>query len=144
MTSALGVAVIAYNGAMLHSSRVEDHRPNTSRIKCPQCSAAIEYWHTSGMSECYPHFYCNTCSNVLCREQDHAIIRDDHVDITKVMPGIMASLPRCKCGGQYTLDAGPKCPACGYEFKQQIVNLELRATEPHAILIAGAEMLTER
>src|SRR5690348_9089765 len=76
-------------------------------------------------------------SNVLWREQDHDVIRNEQVDVEKVMPGIVASLPRCKCGGQFTLDAGPKCPRCGYEFKQQIANLELRATEPHAILIEG-------
>ncbi len=96
------------------------------------------------MSECYPHFYCNACSNVLWREQDHDILRNEQVDFEAAMPGIVASLPRCKCGGQFTLDAGPKCRRCGYEFKQQIANLELRATEPHAILIEGAEMLTER
>ena len=129
---------------MLYSSRVEEKRPHTSHTKCPKCAAAIECWVTSGMSECYPHFYCNTCSNVLWREQDHDVIRPDQVDVIQAMPAIIASLPQCKCGGQFTLDAGPKCPACGYEFKQQTANLELRATEPHAILIAGAEMLTER
>lgn len=129
---------------MLHSSRVEEKRPYTSHMKCPQCAAAIEYWVTSGMSECYPHFYCSTCSNVLWREQDHDIIRPDQVDVIQAMPAIIASLPQCKCGGRFTLDAGPKCPTCGYEFKQQIANIELRSFEPHAILIAGAEMLTER
>ncbi|HXE55244.1 MAG TPA: hypothetical protein VN541_19630, partial [Tepidisphaeraceae bacterium] len=84
------------------------------------------------------------CSNVLCREQDHQIIRNEQVDFKKALTEIVASLPKCNCGGQFALEAGPKCPVCGYEFKRQIANLELRATEPHAILVRGAEMLTER
>ena len=130
--------------AMQHRSRVEDKRPYTSQMKCPHCASPVEYWHTSGMSECYPHFYCNTCSNVLWREQDQKIIRNEEVDVGEAIPKIVASLPRCGCGGKFTLDAGPKCPRCGHEFKQQIASLELRATEPHAILVAGAEMLTEQ
>jgi hypothetical protein len=127
----------------MQSSRIEDRRPYTSQMKCPKCAAGIEYWHTSGMSECYPHFYCDTCSNVLWRKRDYEIIRPDDADVEQAMSRILASLPGCKCGGRFTLDAGPKCPACGYEFKQSVASVELRATEPHAILIQGAEMFIE-
>lgn len=127
----------------MQSSRIEDKRPYTAQTHCPTCAASIEYWHTSGMSECYPHFYCDTCSNVLWRKQDYNIIRPGHVNAEGAISQIIASLPKCKCGGHFTLDAGPKCPACGHEFKQQVANVELRATEPSAILIQGAEMLTE-
>jgi hypothetical protein len=131
-----------YNPSM-QSSTIEDKRPYTSQMKCPKCAASIEYWHTSGMSDCYPHFYCDTCSNVLWRKQDYETIRPDHVDVGRVLSQIIASLPKCKCGGHFTLDAGPKCPTCGYEFKQQVANAELRATQPHDVLIQGAERLTE-
>src|ERR1700683_2219998 len=117
----------------MQSSRVEEKRPHTSYIKCPKCAASIEYWSTSGMSECYPHFYCDTCSNVLYRHQDHLILRDEKSDVLAAIPLVIKSLPKCKCGGQFTLEAEPKCPSCGHELRRTSTSLELRAIDPFAI-----------
>ena len=129
---------------MLQSSSIKDKRPFTSYAQCPGCAARIEYWRTSGMSECYPHFYCNTCSNILWRKRDYTILRDEKTDVRTAILQIVKTLPKCKCGGNFTLEAEPKCPFCGRELLgRQQISLELRAEEPHALLTEGAEMLTE-
>jgi transposase-like protein len=126
----------------MKSSTVADMRPYTHRKSCPQCGYSIEYWWTSGMSESFPHFYCDTCSNVLWRRKDQEFLLSHETDDESAIAQIADSLPHCKCGGRFMPWAGPKCPKCKYEFKRdRQPSYELR--NPNMILLEGAEMLTE-
>lgn len=124
-------------------SRVEDHRPYTHTKPCPSCNAAIEFWTTSGMSMCFPHFYCDRCSNVLFREGDRDIVMPDNTDLAAAHARIAPTLPTCPCGGRFTLEHGPKCPKCGYEF-ERYGDTHLRMVEPHILLFAGAVLISDR
>ncbi len=93
---------------------VEEKRPYTQTKNCPSCASPIEVWWTSGMSECFPHFYCAECGSPIHRVSDKLAIWDleDEEIIARAMSRIVASLPACLCGGQYSLEARPRCPSC--------------------------------
>ena len=104
-------------------------------MTCPACRCATPAWRSSGMSDCWPHFYCNRCSNAVWRleDQDSAWERQDE----ETLAAIAATLPDCPCGGSFVPGANPKCPGCGAEFTHQNEPLK-RLTDPCVILIDGA------
>ncbi len=104
-------------------------------IQCPECSNITNAWQTSGMSSCYPHFYCNQCSNVIHRLKDQALINGGSSQ--KLLDQIVSDLPKCSCGGQFQPNENPKCCNCGEEFTHQSNAIE-RLSDPHMIVIDGA------
>lgn len=118
-----------------------DKIAGTKQRACPSCHHSFSFWHTSAMSECAPHFYCERCSNVIWRERDReAVARLGPKPETAA--AIVASLPACGCGGRFSADSAPKCPACGFLFRHQH-SVAYRLQDPHVILIAGATFYTE-
>lgn len=81
-------------------------------LKCQHCQGLNEGWRSSGMSDCFPHFYCSRCSNVIHREADKAPIYAAGGADAQVLAQIAATLPDCPCGGHFTPGAGPKCRHC--------------------------------
>ena len=124
------------------ASTVADKRPYTHQTPCPDCGHSIEFWWTSGMSGCFPHFFCDTCSSVIWRRQDQDLLLNPAMDEEFALKRIAESLPTCKCGGQFKPGVGPRCPKCKHEFKRE-GPLTYQARSPNMILIEGAEMLTE-
>ncbi|HFJ2984745.1 TPA: hypothetical protein ACGTZM_005617, partial [Klebsiella pneumoniae] len=57
----------------------EANAPWIGRMKCPnpKCGKETPAWQSSGMSDSCPHFFCDTCSNVIHREQDHALLYEN-------------------------------------------------------------------
>jgi len=108
-------------------------------ISCPHCRHAIEFYHYSGMGGLAPHFYCDTCSNILFREEDHHKIRDREITMD-LLDELSEDLPACPCGGQFRSEASPKCPHCKREIKHRD-NPQRRLTDPYAIQIKGAHLL---
>ena len=45
------------------------------------------------MSECFPHFYCDTCSSVLWRREDRDLLLNPTMDEEFALRQIAASLP---------------------------------------------------
>ncbi len=123
---------------------VGSKRPYTHRKPCPKCGKTIEYWWTSGMSECFPHFYCEDCGSPIWREQDRRALWNDRSleRLKRDVAKIFESLPPCHCGGRYTLDAGPRCPHCREEFPEELPFKE-RVYSPYITLLTGAKMRTE-
>jgi len=78
-----------------------------SRIKCPNCAKETFAWRSSGMSERFPHFYCNRCSNVLHREIDKKLVYQNEAK-QELLDKIAATLPPCPCGGKFEAGANPK------------------------------------
>jgi transposase-like protein len=115
---------------------VEEKRPHTHFRDCPSCRTSIEYWWTSGLSECFPHFYCNKCSNVIWRSQDRQLVSEKGAS-EETLKEVLGGLPLCSCGGSFSANANPKCPSCGSEFKHQQTGVQ-RLTDPHVILLQGA------
>jgi hypothetical protein len=108
-------------------------------INCPHCKGIVEFYHYSGMGDLVPHFYCNTCSNILFREDDHHKIRNREITVA-LLNELSKSLPACPCGGQFSPEASPKCPHCKLEIKHQETALK-KLTDPYAIQIKGASLL---
>ena len=108
-------------------------------INCPHCNGVVEFYHYSGMGDLVPHFYCDTCSNILFREEDHHKIRDREIS-TELLNELSENLPACPCGGQFNSEASPKCPHCKREVKHQEAPLKM-LTDPYAIQIKGASLL---
>jgi hypothetical protein len=108
-------------------------------INCPNCKGNVEFYHYSGMGDLVPHFYCNTCSNILFREDDHHKIRNREITVA-LLNELSKSLPACPCGGQFSPEASPKCPHCKLEIKHQETALK-KLTDPYAIQIKGASLL---
>ena len=124
--------------------KVEDKRPHTHKKACMGCKKTIEYWWTSGMSECFPHFYCENCGNPIWRMKDKLRIQElkDEIEIRKEINAILIELPKCICGGSFTLEAGSRCVHCGKEYVEE-ETLKNRIFNPYIMLLTGASMLIE-
>ena len=115
------------------------NREPCKSINCPHCKGVVEFYHYSGMGDLVPHFYCNTCSNILFREEDHHKIRNREITVA-LLNELSEKLPACPCGGQFSPEASPKCPHCKRDIKHQETPLK-RLTDPYAIQIKGASLL---
>ena len=62
------------------------------------------------MSNCFPHFYCDSCSNVIHRQSDQKLVWDAKSE--EILRKISESLPDCSCGGHFAPGCGPKCLHC--------------------------------
>lgn len=109
-------------------------------MTCPKCAKTIAAWRSSGMSDCWPHFYCDTCSNAIQRDSDKAAVRQGQA--IETVQRIAATLPACPCGGRFVPGANPKCPACQTEFAHQDDTVK-RLSDPHVILIHGAQFFSD-
>ncbi|EPE9571079.1 hypothetical protein ACSPRU_005832, partial [Escherichia coli] len=98
----------------------EANAPWIGRMKCPnpKCGKETPAWQSSGMSDSCPHFFCDTCSNVIHREQDHALLYENEIN-QELLDRIAATLPDCPCGGRFVPGANPKCPSCKTEYVHQ-------------------------
>lgn len=83
-------------------------------VLCPDCGGFTPAWRSSGMSECFPHFFCDTCSNVIHRDADQMLVWDSKSQ--ELLDKIAATLPDCPCGGRFAPNHGPKCRHCGSEI----------------------------
>lgn len=72
----------------------------------------------SGMSNSCPHFFCDTCSNVIHREQDHALLYEHEVS-QELLYQIAATLTNCSYSGRFVPRANPKCPSGKAEYTYQ-------------------------
>lgn len=116
--------------------------PWIGNMVCPACQRLTPAWQSSGMSECFPHFYCDTCSNAINREQDKALVYSTE-PTQALLDEIAATLPDCPCGGHFKPGANPKCPHCNAEYTHQW-NPVQRLTVPHLILIDDACLVRDR
>jgi hypothetical protein len=110
-------------------------------MACPACHHVVRAWRSSGMSECFPHFYCNRCSNAIHRLADQKQVWSVPPS-SEILERIAATLPDCSCGGHFKPGANPKCPACGAEFAHQ-QDAVRRLTDPNVILIHGACLFSD-
>jgi len=115
------------------------HREPTRKVACPHCSGLIEFYYYSGMGDLAPHFYCDTCSNILFREKDRQRIRGQEIS-EDLLQEFTEDLPECTCGGQFRPETNPKCPHCKREIKHQD-NAIKRLRDPYAIQVKGACLL---
>jgi len=93
------------------------------------------------MSECFPHFYCERCSNVIWRSSDRDIVCSSELS-QGLAESLAKELPQCKCGGSFKSGANPKCPSCKHEFKHSN-SIVQRLTDPCVILLQGAIFTSE-
>ena len=110
------------------------------RFECPNCNRIVLAWQSSGMSMSYPHFYCDKCSNVICRKSDQNLLKIKNND--EILDRIVSTLPNCQCGGQFKEGENPKCPNCTFVFEHG-GDPVYRLTYPFLILIDGAVLYDE-
>ena len=110
--------------------------PYVGKFVCPQCQTVTKAWRSSGMSQCFPHFYCNKCSNAVQRDSDQALVYKNELSL-ELLNRIAETLPACSCGGKFSPGSDPKCPSCGFEFANSVDPVS-RLTDPNVILINGA------
>jgi uncharacterized paraquat-inducible protein A len=108
-------------------------------ISCPHCKGVFEFYHYSCVGDLTPHFYCDSCSNLFFLEEDRHRIRT-HKITEELLNDLSKSLPACPCGGQFSVEARPKCPHCQLEIKHRDTALK-RLTNPYAIQVKGAILL---
>jgi len=105
-------------------------------MRCKQCFGVTPAWRSSGMSDSCPHFYCDTCSNVILRESDRELIHSNKSSQVLV-DKIAESLPRCLCGGQFVPGSDPKCSICNAVMANSLDTV-VRLGDPNMIMIDGA------
>ena len=110
-------------------------------LACPACHGLTPAWRSSGMSDCYPHFYCDTCSNVIQRDADQDLVWAGQTQTT--LDQIAATLPACPCGGRFRPGANPKCRHCGRPIPHQDDPVT-RLGDPHMIVADGACAFSDR
>ncbi len=104
---------------------------------CPICNYDFRFMRYSGMSLSYPHFYCDSCSNVILRKSDfEKVMRNDISE--DLLRDIVQSLPKCSCGGKFSSGNNPKCPHCKNEIRHQDTAIN-RLTDPYLIVMEGAK-----
>ncbi|AEG92492.1 conserved hypothetical protein [Ramlibacter tataouinensis TTB310] len=116
--------------------------PCVGNMKCLACERVTPAWQSSGMGESFPHFYCDTCSSVIHREQDKELV-DPVEPSQQLLDQIATALPNCPCGGRFRPGANPKCPHCRAEYKHPWSPVQ-RLTLPHVILLDGACLIRDR
>jgi hypothetical protein len=87
------------------------------------------------MSDCFPHFYCDSCSNVIQRDADKELVW--HEATQELADRIAATLPDCPCGGRFRPGADPKCRGCDAPLSHRDDPVK-RLHDPHMIVIDGA------
>ena len=110
-------------------------------LKCPNCKELTPAWRSSGMSECFPHFFCDTCSNVIHRESDKELVWNKKSE--ELLEQITTTLPKCSCGGQFAPNCGPKCKNCKSQIpvvKDAVDYLH----NPNMIVIDGASAFSDK
>jgi len=105
------------------------------KMQCPKCNKQTFAWQSSGMSQCFPHFYCDRCSNVIHRMKDQCLVWESKSQ--QLLDQIVADLPACSCGGHFSANTNPKCSHCGSDFPHQSDPVT-RLHDPHMIVIDGA------
>ena len=116
--------------------------PWVGSMKCPECARLTPAWQSSGMSESFPHFYCDTCSSVLHRESDKELVYSAE-PTQELLNRIAQILPACMCGGQFRPGANPKCPHCRAEYAHEWDPVK-RLTLPFMILLDGSFLIRDR
>ena len=79
-------------------------------LHCPACGHDTPAWRSSGISECFPHFFCTDCSNVIHREADKEVVWA--AATPALLAQVAATLPACPCGGRFAPGGGPRCGRC--------------------------------
>ena len=110
-------------------------------LKCPNCSGLTPAWRSSGMSECFPHFFCDTCSNVIHRESDKRLVWSEKSQ--EILDAISKTLPTCSCGGQFSPNCGPKCKHCNTQIPV-VRNAVEYLHNPNMIAADGACAFSDR
>ena len=109
-------------------------------MQCPTCSKITGAWRSSGMSMCFPHFYCDRCSNVIHRLKDQELVYDGGSQ--ELLDQISADLPTCPCGGQFRPGENPKCRHCGAAFPH-LAGPVVRLGDHQMIVVDGACVLSD-
>ena len=110
-------------------------------LKCPRCEKLTPAWRSSGMSQTFPHFYCDRCSNAIHRGADQQLVWDTANQ--ELLDRIAATLPACPCGGRFQPGANPKCRHCGAEIPHGADPVH-RLHDPHLIVVDGACVFSDR
>jgi hypothetical protein len=106
-----------------------------SDVRCRGCATPTPAWHSSDISEMFPHFYCDRCSNVIHRRADQKLAWPQATPA--ILDTIAATLPACPCGGQFRPGQWPKCPHCGTELAGTGDPVK-RLQDPFVIVLDGA------
>ena len=109
-------------------------------LRCPHCQQLTPAWRSSGMSECFPHFFCTDCSNVILRGVDKELVWE--AATPALLAQIAATLPACACGGHFAPGAGPKCAHCHYEIPV-VADPVKYLHSPNMIVVDGAVVYHE-
>ena len=104
-------------------------------VLCPDCNGLTPAWRSSGMSNRFTHFYCDTCSNVIHRESDQSLVW--HEKSQEILDQIAETLPACICGGQFARNCGPNCVHCGSQIPIVADAVEY-LHNPNMIVVDGA------
>ncbi|MDB2687292.1 hypothetical protein N9Y42_08775 [Mariniblastus sp.] len=104
-------------------------------MQCPSCQKLSPAWRSSGMSNCFPHFYCDCCSNVIHRQCDQELVWQNKSQA--LLDEIAATLPDCPCGGRFSTDGNPKCKHCNTEMPHSQTPVA-RLHDPNMIVVDGA------
>ena len=111
--------------------------PN-QETECGTCGARVAFYRFGGMAQMYPHFYCDTCSNLFFSRAHHDLARRLPQDAS-LLERLADSLPSCPCGGRFRPGTNPKCPSCEAELKHRLDPVS-RLSDPFAVLLAGASL----
>jgi len=109
-------------------------------MQCAECNTCTPAWRSSGMSDCAPHFYCDTCSNVIHRMDDKKLTYDEKSQA--ILDQISKTLPECPCGGRFAPDTDPKCPSCSEPMRHSLTPVD-RLHDPNMIVLDGSCVFTD-
>ena len=110
-------------------------------LQCPHCQQLTPAWRSSGMSECFPHFFCTDCSNVIHRQADKDLVWE--AATPALLTQITATLPTCPCGGHFAPEAGPKCRHC-HQPIPVVADPVAHLHNPNMIVIDGAACFSDQ
>jgi hypothetical protein len=128
---------------------LEMKRPGSIKV-CSRCQSEIKYSFLVNWEAPQPFFYGERCNDILVRRSDYERVPEgDAADpeyvsqLVGLWDEIVATAPRCPCGGRFGLWSYIKCPRCHYEFQYNkgARNAALRIFERHIIVVDGARII---
>jgi len=111
-------------------------------LHCPFCDGLTPGWRSSGMSDCFPHFFCNSCSNVIHRHQDQVLVYNNEKSI-ELLNQIASTLPNCPCGGMFSPNSGPNCSHCDKQIPL-VADAVAYLHNPNMVVVDGACAYSDR
>jgi hypothetical protein len=119
------------------------------KVLCSRCNTQTPYTLLNIIPPEDVYLYCDSCSNFVLRDEDRQALKahltslegdEFEAQADLFYERLEATLPKCDCGGKFSLWSNAKCNHCSFEFPYNngVKNKLVRYGESKLVWIEGA------